>query len=93
MGNLASLMKNQGKLGEAEPLLRETLEARRTILGAQHPRTLTSMSNLAALLHAQGKLVESEALYREALTTERATLGVRQHVQPWDTAGGAGQAA
>ena len=43
-----------GKLGEAEPLYRETLAARRETLGDRHPDTLTSISNMAVLLKAQG---------------------------------------
>jgi len=75
MGSLAGLLYAQGKLGEAEPLMRETLEIRRATLGPKHPDTLTSMSNFAALLHAQGKLADSEALFKETLEGRRAALG------------------
>ena len=53
--NLAKLLQAQGKLGEAEPLFRRTLEGRERQLGADHPSTLTSANNLALLLEAQAQ--------------------------------------
>ena len=64
-----------GRLDEAEPLMRETLEVQRATLGPKHPDTLGSMHNLAALLHAQGKLADSETLCKEALEGLCAALG------------------
>jgi len=75
MGNLASLLQVQGKLSEAEPLCRETLDERRQLLGNSHPDTLSSISNLASLFRAQGKLAEAEPLFREALEERRQLLG------------------
>jgi tetratricopeptide (TPR) repeat protein len=75
INNLANLLSDQGKLGEAEPLYREALAGRRRSLGDEHPSTLTSINNLAILLSDQGKLVEAEPLYREALAGKRRTLG------------------
>ena len=72
---LARLLKDQGKLAEAEPLFREALTFRRRTLGDEHPHTLISISSMASLLKAQGKLGEAEPLYREALTVSRRTLG------------------
>ena len=43
MSNQAWLLKAQGKLDEAKPLMLEVLEARRATLGPKHPDTLTSM--------------------------------------------------
>ena len=43
-----------GKLGEAEPLFREALTARRETLADRHPDTLTSIAWMATLLQAQG---------------------------------------
>ena len=59
---VASLLKAQGKLGEAEPLYREALAARRETLGDRHPDTLASINNMAALLKALGKPGEAETL-------------------------------
>jgi hypothetical protein len=65
----------QGKLGETEPLRRETMKVQRATLGPKHPDTLSSMKNLASPLQAQGKLAESEALFKEMLEGFRAALG------------------
>jgi hypothetical protein len=74
VSNLAQLLKAQGKLGEAEPLMREAL-AYLTTLSPKHPNTLSTMSSLAALLQAQGNLGESQALLKKTLEDLHATLG------------------
>jgi len=51
-----SAPQDKRKLNEAEPLFREALEAKRNMLGARHPDTLTSINNLAVLLHAAAHL-------------------------------------
>ncbi len=76
MNNLASLLQDQGKLAEAEPLFRRALETQQLTLGSEHPDTLTSLSNLASLLQDQGKLAEAEPLYRRALEARERTLGL-----------------
>jgi len=73
--NLARLLYDQGKLDEAEPLMREALEMKRRTLGDSHPDTLSSINNLGLLLKGQGKLSEAEPLMREALEGKRRTLG------------------
>ena len=50
MSNLAGLLKDQGKVDEAEPLARESLAARKETLGDRHPSTLTSVSALVVLV-------------------------------------------
>ena len=52
MNNLALLLQAEGRLGEAEPLARETLQTIREVLGPCHPDTLTSLNNLAQLLRS-----------------------------------------
>ena len=75
LADLAMLLHEQGKLGEAEPLYRRALEGRQAKLGADHPDTLSSLFNLALLLAQQGKLGEAEQLYRRALEGRQAKLG------------------
>jgi len=75
INNLALVLQFQGKLAEAEPMLRETLAERRQLLGNSHPHTLHSINNLASLCRAQGKLTEAEPLSREALAERRQVLG------------------
>ena len=75
INNLANLLADQGKLGDAEPLYREALAGKRRTLGDEHPSTLNSIFNFAGLLWKQGKLGDAEPLYREALAGRRRTLG------------------
>ena len=65
MNNLAITLRERGELAEAEAMGREVLAARREVLGARHPDTLTTMSNLASTLRARGKHDEAEAMFRE----------------------------
>jgi len=50
--NLATLLQDQGKFAEAEPLFRQALEGRRRVLGDTHPETLANVYNLASFLQA-----------------------------------------
>ena len=75
INNLGVLLKDQGKLAEAEPPLREALEGFCRTLGDEHPNTLKSMNYLGLLLQAQGKYDEAQALYHEALEGSRRQLG------------------
>ena len=77
INNQGLLLQKQGKLDEAEPLLRKALEMSRATLGDRHPDTVTSFSNLGSVLQDQGKLKEAAPLLREALDALRATLGDR----------------
>jgi hypothetical protein len=71
------LLKDQGQLEEAEPLLREALDGRRETLGDRHPATQNSISNLAGLLHAQGKLEEAASMRKKR--TPMSTPTVHDH--------------
>ena len=59
MNNLAGLCESQGRYYEALPLYVDCLEARRRVLGAEHPDTLASMNNLAGLYESQGRYYEA----------------------------------
>ena len=61
---MAILLKDQGKLGEAEPLYLEALATSRRTLGNEHPDTLASIYNYAGLLLKQGKREEALEHYR-----------------------------
>jgi len=73
--SLALLLRDQGKLDEAEPLMREALGGMRRQLGNSHPDTLISINNLAVLIRDQGRLAEAEPLMREVLAELRNQLG------------------
>ena len=50
MGTFAQLLQDQGKVDEAEPLLRECLAAKKETLGDRHPDTLNLVSALVVLV-------------------------------------------
>ena len=77
ISNLGMLLKAQGDLAGAAPLLREALAGYRATLSDTHPDTLTSINNLGGLLHAQGDLAGAAQLFRDALAGRVATLGVK----------------
>ena len=58
ISGLASLLSDQGRLGEAEAHCVEALTTRRRTLGDDHPDTLTSINQMADLLKDKGKLGE-----------------------------------
>jgi hypothetical protein len=51
------------------------IEARRRVVGAEHPDTLTSQNNLAGVLRDLGRLEESEAEYRVVVDARGRVLG------------------
>eukprot|EP00808_Paulinella_micropora_P004758 g12825.t1 len=77
---VASLLRDQGKLVEAEPLYRRALASCEEKLGATHPATLGSVNNLALVLSDQGKLAEAEPLYHRALAGQEEKLGATHPV-------------
>jgi hypothetical protein len=62
MSNLASTYWNQGRWTEAEKLFAQVMETWKTVLGPEHPDTLTSMDNLASTYQNQGRWTEAEKL-------------------------------
>jgi tetratricopeptide (TPR) repeat protein len=75
ISNYAQLLVERGRFSEAEPLMREALATKRSVLPGGHPETLLSVNNLACLLFDQGRLDEAEPLYREALAGFQIALG------------------
>jgi tetratricopeptide (TPR) repeat protein len=59
---------------------RRALESLKTMLGKEHPSTLTSMNNLAGVLGRQGKYDEAEAIHRQALESRKTVLG-KEHLE------------
>ena len=74
MNNLAGVLEARGKVDEAEPLIRQVVEARRRVLGGA-PDTLQAMSGLALVLNGRGKLNEAKAINRQILEARRRILG------------------
>jgi hypothetical protein len=74
-GKKQASLQQQGKCTKAKAIDRQTLELRQTVLGKDHPDTLTSMSNLALSLHFQSKYDEA-AIRRQALQIRQAAQAV-----------------
>jgi tetratricopeptide (TPR) repeat protein len=74
-GRLGHYYFAAGLYPTARDLYERVLDARRRILGADHPDTLVSMSNLAATLFAQGDLAGARALQEQELETCRRIQG------------------
>ena len=75
IGNLGLLLKDQGKYDEAEPLLREDLQACRETLGDRHPSTLSSIGHLADLLRERDQLDAASAELGDAVAVATEVLG------------------
>jgi tetratricopeptide (TPR) repeat protein len=75
LNNLATLLKAEGRLTEAETYMREALETRRRVLGDEHPDTIASLNNLGTILLAEGKPAEAETYCGEAVDAGRRVLG------------------
>ena len=55
LNNVARLLQDTNRLGEAEPLMRRAPPILEASLGADHPKTEIVCNNLAALEAALGK--------------------------------------
>ena len=88
MNNLAGVLRDKGKSKQAEEKHRQALRLRETVLGKEHPDTLTSMDNLAEGLRDQGKYEQAEEMHRQArrlreiVLGKRASLHTDKHKQP-----------
>lgn len=71
-------LSDQGRMDEAEPLLREALDLRLKLLGPDHGDTRTTRHQLAILLESRGETQDAMELYRDALRHREETLG-RNH--------------
>jgi len=75
MGVMGDVYENLGLYARAQPLLQESTEIRRRVLGANNPGTLESIDELAYILYLGGHYSEAEKLQRETLESLRRTLG------------------
>jgi hypothetical protein len=58
-----------------KPFLQYKTILKETVLGKDHPDTLTTMNNLAISLDRQGKYTEAEAMHRQTLQLRETLLG------------------
>jgi non-specific serine/threonine protein kinase/serine/threonine-protein kinase len=73
--NLSLTLDDEGRQGDAEKLLRQTLQFRRQVLGPEHPDTVRTTYILAETLRQERRYAEAEELARGALEAERRILG------------------
>src|SRR6266511_6056532 len=64
---LGIVFQAQGKLGEAEELLKRALAISEQALGNSHPDLAQALHNLALVSWNQGKYSEAEGLYKRAV--------------------------
>ena len=70
-------LTEQGRYGEAEPLLLEAHAIRQEILGDRGSEVAASLNSLGRLYRLQGRYRESVTLYRQALSIVAAAVGDR----------------
>ena len=75
INNLAQLLQDTNRLGEAEPLMRRALAIDEASLGPEHPKVAIDLNNLALLLQDTNRLAEAEPLMRRALAIDEASYG------------------
>ena len=75
LNNLASVLRDMGRLDEAEALFGQALEIDNRVLGPDHPSVSNRLNNLASVLRDRGRLEEAEALFRQALEIDNRVLG------------------
>ena len=69
------LLNEQGYSSEAEKMEIQVLDARKRILGVEHPDTISAMGNLASTYCDLGKFTEAEKLEIQVLDARKKILG------------------
>lgn len=69
------LMRKQNRPAEAEPFLRQALDASRTVLGEDHPDRMVFLINMGTLSRDLRKPDQAEAYFREAVERCGRTVG------------------
>jgi tetratricopeptide (TPR) repeat protein len=75
MTDLASLLQDTNRHGEAEPLCRRALAIDEKSFGPDHPSVATDLNDLALLLKGTNRLAEAEPLFRRALAVYERSYG------------------
>ena len=79
-GNLATILRYQGRSVEAKIIDEELLGCRRTTLGDDHCATMSSLNNSGLTLQCLGGYQESEMMHRQAMSRVVELLG-KEHVK------------
>jgi tetratricopeptide (TPR) repeat protein len=83
MNNLGSLYKQSGQYEKAEPLLIESADSQRKVLGENHPEALVAQGNLGSLYMMENKLDEAEPILVDLLRRMRRVLGEDHEQTLW----------
>ncbi|KAI5813323.1 hypothetical protein BZA77DRAFT_373883, partial [Pyronema omphalodes] len=75
IGQLASTYRHSQRFTEAEELQVKVLEARRRVLGEEHPHNFTTMHNLATIYYCQGRFLVAEELMGMKSESKKLILG------------------
>ena len=75
MERVGDFLERDGKYNDSAKLLKEVVEIRAAVRGADDPSTLTSMNNLAVTYRQQGKLTEAAKMHEEVLAKRQVILG------------------
>lgn len=73
--SIARVLRDMGRLADAEAEMGAVLTTMTQVLGQDHPHTLTSRDTFALLLHARGRLADAEAEIRSVLGAMTRVLG------------------
>jgi tetratricopeptide (TPR) repeat protein len=73
--SLSELLTGQGRMQEAEALLRQALVKGRAMQGSEDPQVLCLQAALAQLLKEQGRLVDARRLFLATVDTQRRVMG------------------
>ena len=68
-------LTKQGRYSEAAVVGQRLLEKSRSVLGPEHPRTLSTMYHFGAVTHVAGKFKEAEQVFRLLLPLRENVLG------------------
>jgi len=84
MSNLALTYSNRGQWEEeAEKLQLQVLETHKTMLGPEHPHTLTSMANLSLTWKAMEQQMKALQLMDECIQLRKRVLGANHGPSPF----------
>ena len=75
MWKYGTCLYHDGRYNEAERSFEQVREAKKRVLGEEHPDTLTSMGNLASSYWNQGRWKEAEELQVQVMETFKRVLG------------------
>jgi hypothetical protein len=74
---------DERKYGEAELVLRQSVQQREKVLGTKHVDTLKSKYRLAVALHFQQKYTEAEQLLRQLVQQQERVVGAEDNHTLW----------